>query len=61
MLETRDWFFLILSFCAVWFTVFLCWILYQIVVLLRNINTAVKDVKAPIEKAINYVKSKSGF
>lgn len=64
LLDSKDILFIILSFCALWFTVFLCWFLYQLAIVLRRINEVVGEVKIQIEKvenAIHGVKSKFEF
>jgi len=45
MLETtKDVLFIVLSFCILWITVFLCWALYHLVNVLRNSNKTIEDV-----------------
>lgn len=64
VLESKDFLFIILSFCVLWFTVFLCWFLYQLAVVLKGINAVVGDVKLQIERveeAIQGVKTKFEF
>ncbi len=64
LLETKDILFIVLSFCVLWFTAFLCWFLYQLAVVLRRINDVVGEVRSQIERvesAIQGVKTKFEF
>ncbi len=46
MLEnSKDLLFIVLSFCALWVTVFLCWLIYYLVSILRNTNTMVEELR----------------
>jgi hypothetical protein len=46
MLEnSKDLLFIVLSFCALWITVFLCWLIYYLVSILRNTNTMVEEMR----------------
>lgn len=48
-LETsQDIFYIVLSLAVVWFTVFLCWLLYQAARFLRNANDIVENVNKKI-------------
>jgi hypothetical protein len=64
LLDSKDILFIILSFCVLWFTAFLCWFLYQLAMVLRRINDVVGEVKMQIgrvEEAIHGVKNKFEF
>ena len=46
MLETsKDLFWIVLSFCILWFTIFICWGIYYIIMVFKNINDLVRDTK----------------
>ncbi|MEK7139218.1 MAG: hypothetical protein AAB817_00785 [Patescibacteria group bacterium] len=59
MLETsKDLFFVVLSFCVLWLTVFLCWMLYYVAMLLkqgyeltRGLQTVIGKVNSVIDAA----------
>ncbi len=48
MLESRDILFIVLAFCALWFTAFLCWLMYQAAVLIRHVHGLVDEVKQKV-------------
>ncbi len=51
MIETsKDVLFVVLAFCALWLTIFLSWLLYYLIALLRDTETVVKQVKGVVEK-----------
>jgi len=62
MLETsKDILYLVVAFCILWFTVFLCWTLYYVVRILKNANEIVEEFRARLQiltDAINYVRGK---
>lgn len=51
--STQDILYVVLSVCAIWATVFLCWLLYQAAKVLKNAN---KIMDATIEK-LEYISS----
>lgn len=62
MLEnSKDLLFIVLSFCALWITVFLCWLIYYIVSITRNANTVVEELRdrfRGIEEAIRSIRDR---
>ncbi len=62
MLETsQDLFYLVLAFCILWFTVFLCIALYYIIRLLRQTNEVFNDLREKVTHAMGlfaFLKSK---
>ena len=62
MLETsKDLFYVVLSFCILWLTVFLCWALYYTIRMLKQTNELLAMVKHRIERVtnlVNFLKSK---
>lgn len=52
---------LVISFCVLWVTVFLCWLLYYAMRLLRNANRIVEEFRMRLQaltEAINYIRGK---
>jgi len=62
MLETsQDLFYVVLSFCVLWLTIFLCWALYYVIRLLKQTNDFIVDVKtriATVHSLFNSLKTK---
>ena len=62
MLETsKDLLYVIISFCILWLTVFLCWMIYYVAMLLRQAYDLTKTVKEKLEKVetlIDFAKNK---
>ena len=61
MLGTQDILFIVLAFCALWFTAFVCWLLYQVALLIRRLHGLVDDVKvklSELESAISSMRRK---
>lgn len=50
MFESRDILFIVLAFCALWLTAFLCWLMYQIAMILKNVNDTMADAREKIGK-----------
>lgn len=61
-LETsQDVLYIVLALCIVWFTVFLCWLLYQAARVLRNANRIIENVTAKLElitDAVEFIRRK---
>lgn len=61
MLGSQDILFIVLAFCALWFTAFLCWLIYQAATLLRHVHGLVDEIKervASLEDAVTSMKRK---
>jgi len=61
MLGSQDILFIVLAFCALWFTAFLCWLIYQAATLLRHVHGLVDEIKervANLEEAVMSMKRK---
>ena len=61
MLGSQDILFIVLAFCALWFTAFLCWLIYQAASLLRHVHGLVDEIKAKVtslEEAVMSMKRK---
>lgn len=55
MLDTQDILFIVLAFCALWFTAFVCWLVYQAASLLKRVHGLVDEVRvklASVEDAV---------
>ena len=61
MLEYRDILFIVLALCAMWFTLFLCFVLYQAAVLMKRVHALVDEMKGKVinlEEAVFTMKRK---
>lgn len=62
MFETsKDILYLVISFCVLWVTVFLCWMFYYVMRILRNTNQIVEEFRTRLQtltETINYVRGK---
>lgn len=62
MFETsKDILYLVISFCVLWTTVFLCWMFYYVMRLLRNANQIIEEFRVRLQsltEAINYIRGK---
>ncbi len=47
---SKDLLYVVLAFCALWLTIFLSWLLYYVIALLRDTETVVKQIKGVVEK-----------
>jgi hypothetical protein len=51
MIETsKDLLFVVLAFCVLWLTVFLSWLLYYVIAIVRDAESLVKQMKCAVEK-----------
>jgi len=62
MLEnSKDLLYIVLSFCILWLTVFLCWLIYYMVSILRGASNMVEELRERfrgIEEAIRGMRDK---
>ena len=59
--STQDFLFIVLSLCVLWFTVFLCWLLYQAARVLKNANAIMEQLSHKLElitDAIEFIRKK---
>lgn len=59
--SSKDILYLVISFCVLWISVFICWGFYYIVKLLRNANQIVEEFRLRLQsltEAINYIRGK---
>lgn len=43
--DTKDILYLVLAFCVLWFTIFVCWLLYYFISIMREARGMTKDVR----------------
>lgn len=58
---SQDILYLVISFCIIWVTVFLCWMLYYVMRLLRNTNKIVEEFRSKLNvltDTLNYIRGK---
>jgi len=62
MIETsKDLLYVVISFCVLWLTVFLCWVLYYIAMMLKqgyDLARGVKEKMKKVESLIDLAKSR---
>ncbi len=62
MIETsKDILYLVIAFCVLWITVFLCWMFYYVTRILKNANEIAEEFRSRLQvltEAIHYVRSK---
>jgi hypothetical protein len=59
--DSKDVLYLVISFCVVWVTFFLCWMFYYLMRLLRNANQIVEEFRVRLQaltEAISYIRGK---
>ncbi|MBP7992638.1 MAG: hypothetical protein KAZ30_03195 [Candidatus Magasanikbacteria bacterium] len=59
--SSQDILYIVLSLCILWFTVFLCWLLYQAGRVLRNANKVVEGLMQQLElisSAVDFIRKK---
>lgn len=51
VIETsKDLLFVVLAFCAMWLTIFLSWLLYYVIVVIRDTKTLIRFTREAAEK-----------
>ncbi len=61
MFEAKDILFIILAFSALWITVFTCWFIYQMAMVIKNINSLLNQLTFQfdrLDQTLNGMKSK---
>ena len=62
MIETsKDILYLVIAFCVLWITVFLCWMFYYVTRILKNANAIAEEFRSRLQiltEAIHYVRGK---
>jgi len=58
---SQDLLYIVLALCILWFTVFLCWLLYQAARTLKNANEIVENLNHKLElitEAVRFIRDK---
>ena len=56
MLDTsKDLLYIVISFCVLWLTVFICWVIYYLAMLLKQVYDLTKSIKEKVEKMENLI------
>ncbi|OGL66221.1 hypothetical protein A3J03_04410 [Candidatus Uhrbacteria bacterium RIFCSPLOWO2_02_FULL_46_25] len=55
--DAKDIFYLVLAFSVLWFTIFVCWLLYYFISIMREARGMTKDVREKINKALGIFES----
>jgi hypothetical protein len=51
LIETsKDLLYVVLAFCVLWLTIFLSWLLYYVISILRDAESLVRQVRGAVEK-----------
>lgn len=62
MIETsKDILYLVIAFCVLWVTVFLCWMFYYVTRILKNANQIAEEFRSRLQmltEGINYLRGK---
>lgn len=59
--SSKDILYIVIAFCVVWLTIFLCWFVYSLVRILREVNHTMRDARHVLEvldRFLNFVKDK---
>jgi len=61
MFEAQDLLYIVIAFCVLWVTAFICWFVYHVTKAIRTISTLLSDVRYSmdrVEQALHGVRSK---
>ncbi len=61
MLSSADILLIVLAFCALWFTVFMCWFMYQVVAVVKRAHDLMSLAERKLdilERSVSGIKSK---
>lgn len=53
--SSKDLLFVVLAFCALWLTIFLSWMMYYVISIIRDAATLVKQMRNATEKIYDFV------
>lgn len=59
--SSKDILYLVIALCILWVTVFLCWVFYYVMRLLRNVSEIVEEFRLRLQAltdAINYIRDR---
>lgn len=60
--STKDILFLVLAFCVLWFTVFVCWFIYYMIVMIRDVKEMVhiaRNIFRKAEELVDFVRNRA--
>ncbi|MBT4857144.1 hypothetical protein HON52_03055 [Candidatus Uhrbacteria bacterium] len=49
-MEAADILLIVIAFCVLWVTAFVCWFIYHLAMMLRSLNDVLQEVRFSIEK-----------
>lgn len=55
MLDSQDILFMVLAFCALWFTAFLCFALYQMAKLMKRIQDLSNHIRGKVDDMVDSI------
>ena len=55
--SSKDILYLVLAFCALWFTAFVCWLLWYVISILRDVSAVVEEIHEKIAAIDHAVRS----
>ena len=55
MLDSQDILFMVLAFCALWFTAFLCFALYQMARLMKRMQELSSHIRAKVDDLVDSI------
>lgn len=61
MLESHDILYIVLAFCALWFTAFLCWLMFQVVSIIKHAHEVLAMAERKLdllERSVTGIKAK---
>lgn len=59
--SSKDILFLVLAFCALWFTAFVCWLLWYVISILRDVSRVIEEIHekiSAIDRAVHAAKDR---
>ncbi len=59
--SSKDILYLVIAFCVLWVTVFLCWMLYYVMKILKNASQIIEEFRSRLQvltEAIDYLRGK---
>lgn len=61
MFDSLDILYIVVAFCILWLTAFVCWLIWQVAMMLKNVNDTLAEAReklAMIEEAITGIRRK---
>ncbi|MBU0531430.1 hypothetical protein KKG31_08690 [Patescibacteria group bacterium] len=50
MIEAKDILYIVLAFSVLWFTAFVCWLIWQVAMILKNVNDTLTEAREKMSK-----------